>query len=334
MSTPDGLTEIGSQLERFIAARMDPGDRPVVKGLSRVGTGRSRENWLFDLQWSRDGLTRTEPLIVRRDPAGGLLQTERSAEFAILRALEPSPVPSPPVRWLDADGSELGKPSLVMARLPGACDYYLINGDRPLPARLDLAGRFCDLLAEVHLVDVAGDTAAFGHDPGPEAARSELGRWQAVVARDSVQPYPELTAAAHWLDRHAPTSPRTVLVHGDFKPGNILLDTDDHVTALLDWELAHLGDPHEDLGWVTQPLRTGEHLIPGSWSAEDLFERYERKTGIAVDRAAVAWWNVFASYKTAAMQITGLRSFVEGRCDEPYQPSAPVLRQLLDAVTA
>ena len=195
---PDDLAEISSALQRFNSARTDPDDRPVVTALSRVGTGRSRENWLLDLQWSRDGTTRTEPLIVRRDPPGGLLETERSAEFAILRALEPSAVPSPPVRWLDPDGSELGKPSLIMVRLPGSCDYYLINGDRPLSARVDLAGRFCDLLADVHLVDVAGDAAAFGHDPGPEAARHELRRWQAVVARDSVQPYPELTAAAQW----------------------------------------------------------------------------------------------------------------------------------------
>ncbi len=106
------------------------------------------------------------------------------------------------------------------------------------------------------------------------------------------------------------------------------------IVALLDWELAHLGDPMEDLGWITQPLRTREHLIDGAWEREQLFARYERATGRAVDLDAVRWWNVFSSFKTAVMQTSGLRSFVEGRCDEPYRPTAPVLRALLDAVAA
>ncbi|MGH1488834.1 MAG: phosphotransferase family protein [Acidimicrobiales bacterium] len=327
------IPDIQVLLERFVVDQLGPDSQVRVERFERVATGRSRENWLFDLHHVIDGDAVTESLIVRRDPEGGLLETARADEFAVLQALESSSVPSPAVRWLDADGSRLGKPSLIMTRLSGVCDYYLVNGDRPLPARRRLTELFCDLLAGVHQADwQATNMASFLHDPGPDAARHEFQQWQSIVTRDTVEPYPELTVAAKWLERHAPTSPGTVLVHGDFKPGNILLDDEDNITALLDWELAHLGDPHEDLGWVTQPLRTGEHLIPGTWEAEDLFARYEQVTGTEVDRHAVAWWNIFSSYKTAAMQITGQRSFVEGRIDEPYQPSGAVLRQLLDSV--
>ena len=83
---------------------------------------------------------------------------------------------------------------------------------------------------------------------------------------------------------------------------------------------------------MTQPLRRGEHLIDGAWEAEHLFALYEQLTGVAVDRDAVAWWNIFSTFKTAVMQISGLRAYVEGRIDEPYQPSAAVLRELLDSV--
>lgn len=327
---PEASDDILDQLERFLAAQPDVAVPPRIERLERVGVGRSRENWLFDAVWPGGTV---EPLIVRRDPRGGLLETSRATEFAVLRALEATAVPAPRVRWLDADGSQLGRPSLVMVREPGEVDYFVVNGDRPLDERLDLAQRFSDLLAILHTAD--WDAAGLGavlRDPGPEAARAELAGWTAILRRDQQEPWPELEMARHWLAANTPRSARTVVVHGDFKPGNVLVDDDDRLVALLDWELAHLGDPMEDLGWITQPLRLREHLIPGAWERADLFARYEAATGIPVDTDAVAWWNVLASYKTAVMQVSGLRSFREGRSDEPYRPTATVLRALLDAV--
>lgn len=133
------------------------------------------------------------------------------------------------------------------------------------------------------------------------------------------------------LGENAPSSTSTVLVHADFKPGNILLEGQE-VTALLDWELAHLGDPLEDLGWVTQPLRASEHTIENAWSADDLLNHYESVTGTTVDRDAVRWWVAFSSFKTAVMQVSGLRAFVEARSEEPYRPTRRVLSAQLDAI--
>ncbi len=331
--------DVDALLGDFVAARVGRGGAGTgdvrIDGVSRVSSGRSRENWLFDVVWTVEGEPRREqrePLIVRRDPLGGLLETSRAVEFAVLAALVPTEVPAPHPRWLDATGDELGRPSLVMRREPGTCDYFVLNGPRPLARRVDLAGRLCDLLATVHGVD----WAAVGLDevlvdPGPAAAIHELDAWEEIRRRDQLEPQPELVLAGCWLRDRAPTAARTVLVHGDFKAGNVLLD-DDRIVALLDWELAHLGDPMEDLGWITQPLRTDEHLIPGAWERAQLFERYTAATGHAVDEASVGWWNVFATYKTAIMQLSGLRSFVEGRSDELYRPTAAVLGHLLDTV--
>ena len=323
--------EIVERIRSFVAARVgDP--TATVENLTRVSTGRSRENWLFDATWLVGGQSFSEALIARRDPLGGLLETDRATEFAVLQALGSTDIPAPAARWLDGTGDELGRPCLVMVRVPGICDYYRLNGPAALPERVDLAKRLCALLASVH----ATDWRAIGlqhhlTDPGEWASLSALDEWEAVRHRDQLEAFPELELAARWLRRGAPRSPRTVLVHGDFKVGNVLLDGD-RITALLDWELAHLGDPHEDLGWVTQPLRTREHLIPGAWEREQLLSHYGHVSGTAVDANAVSWWNVFAAYKTAVMQLSGLRAFVDGRSDELFQPSAPVLRTLLDAV--
>ena len=324
--------EIQAQIEAFLAARLGPDAR--AEGVRRVGVGRSRENWLFDAVWPGPQSVQREALIVRRDPLGGLLETDRGDEFAVLKGLETTAVPAPRVRWLDATGRELGRPSLVMVRERGECDYFVVNGERPLPDRLALARQFCELLATVHGVDwQALGMDEFLADPGPGAALAEVTAWETILRRDQVEPYPEMDLAAHWLRAHAPLSPKTVLIHGDFKAGNVLLE-DGAIVALLDWELAHLGDPHEDLGWITQPLRTREHLIPQAWERDDLLDYYQQLTGLEVDNEAVTWWNVLACYKTGVMQASGLRSYVEGRADELYQPSADVLRTLLELTEA
>lgn len=334
MSEDHTVERMAPKIAALLTRELGPDANVVVADLRRVTTGRSRENWLFEARWTEAGDEVREELIIRMDPDGGLIETDRSVEFAVLQALAPTSVPAPQVRWHDAEGSELGRPSLVMVRELGECDYYVLGDEsRPAAARADLARRLCELLAEVHRVDwrKAGLGKLFD-DPGPTAATAAVEHWQAILRRDQLEPYPELELAARWLRAHAPPSPRTVLVHSDFKVGNVLLDAHDEIVALLDWELAHLGDPHEDLGWVTQPLRTREHYVPGSWERDELLGHYETVSEFPVDPVAVHWWNVMSCYKTAVMQVSGLRSFVEGRSDELYLPTAAVLGSLLDLV--
>ncbi len=320
-------TRVQARLEEFVHVRAGA-DAPLITGLARLGVGRSRENWIFDAHWP-DGAV--EPLILRQDPPGGLVETSRAVEFGVLRALAGTGLGAPRVLWLDADATWLDRPALVMHREPGTCEYDVVNGHRPADVRLRLAREFCDLMADVHAVDWRA--AGLGDvlpDPGPRPALTELGSWTAILRQDQVEAYPELEFVIDALAATAPACSSSVLVHADFKPGNVLLDGD-RITALLDWELAHLGDPLEDLGWVTQPLRTREHLIAGAWEREDLIAHYEKARGLEVDRDAVAWWNTFSTFKTAVMQASGLRAFLEGRSDDLYRPTRKVLRTALDA---
>lgn len=298
----------------------------VLSDLARLGTGRSRENWVFDAHWP-DG--RLEHLILRQDPTGGLVDSDRAVEFAVLRALEGSGLRAPRALWLDAVGAFMERPSLVMVREPGVCEYDLLASSRPLAVRHRLAQDLCALMASVHDLDWRalglGDVLA---DPGTHPSLTELRHWEQVLRQDQLEAYPELELVIAGLSETAPACSAVTLVHADFKAGNVLVSPSDELVALLDWELVHLGDPLEDLGWVTQPLRTREHLIPGTWERADLISCYESLRG-EVDPAAVAWWNLFSGFKTAVMQVSGLRSFVEGRSDDLYKPSRKVLRTLL-----
>jgi aminoglycoside phosphotransferase (APT) family kinase protein len=144
---------------------------------------------------------------------------------------------------------------------------------------------------------------------------------------------PELEVILGWLRAHAPRAAVTTLVHGDFKAGNVLL-RDDEVVAVLDWETAHLGDPLEDIGWVTNPLRAGEHRIAGAWEPEDLIERWQQRTGLDADPSAVHWWRVLANLKLSVIVLTGVHAFVDGRLDRCYHSPVRLYQLLLDQIGA
>jgi aminoglycoside phosphotransferase (APT) family kinase protein len=324
------VSTLEDALAQWMGAELPAGTAIGIADLRRTSAGFSRENWVFDLEWSRPDEHGCDPLIARRDPPGSVLVTDRQTEFDVLRALEPTSVPAPRARWIDADGRRLERPTIVMSREEGDCDWFVLNGSRPLEVRVGLAHQLCDLMASIHAVDWRGiglDTVFT--DPGDAASLVELDHWEGVLRSHQLEPLPELELVFAWLRRRAPTASATVLVHGDFKPGNTLLRGDD-VAVMLDWELAHLGDPVEDLGWVTNPLRRREHLIPGAWEVDDLVQHYERVTGLTVDRAALRWWNIFSNLKLSIIVLTGLAAYIDGRYDRSYQLPCALVSLMLD----
>jgi aminoglycoside phosphotransferase (APT) family kinase protein len=316
-------------LGRWLASAT--GDPDVtIDNLRRTSYGFSRENWVFDALWAG----RRARLICRRDPVGSVLSTDRAVEEAVLRALWSSPVPVPELRWADVSGEWLDRPAIVMDLVEGDCDPFVLNGDRPLPDRVALAHRIYDQLAGIHLLDwrMLGLGQVL-EDPGPKAALVAVDHWEAELRRVQLEPEPELEAVLWWLRSSAPSSPRTVLVHGDFKPGNLLLRRGE-VAAVLDWETAHLGDPREDLGWVTNPLRAGEHRIAGAWEPADLLARWSAQTAWEADAEAVRWWQVLANFKLCVIVLTGTRAFVQGRFDRIHLSPVVIYRLMLDQIGA
>ena len=174
---------------------------------------------------------------------------------------------------------------------------------------------------------------ALGSGPD-DPAGAEILRWEAEVERAKVEPQPELAYVAGWLWEHRPAPPeRIVVVHGDFRPANVLVEGG-HVTALLDWEFAHLGDPVEDLGWYTAPIYAGEHLIPDRWDRDDFLARYRGRLGdgatdVAPDR--LHFWQVLAMFKLGAIALAGIAAFLEGDTDRAAGPVSDLLRSIVAA---
>ena len=131
---------------------------------------------------------------MRRDPVGSVLETDRRIEFGVLRALEGSRVPCPRADWLDPDGRFMDRPSIVMQRFDGSNDHFVLEGGLsrlPLDARLSLARRYCETLAELHLFDWrAAGLGELLPDPGRDAARAAIDEWEAILWHQDRRPPP------------------------------------------------------------------------------------------------------------------------------------------------
>lgn len=338
MNDAESVETMTERLRAFLAARVEGASDVAVTGLRRTGTGSSRENWPFDARWvDRSGATVHRELLLRRDPQSAVVDTGRVTEFALLAALAHTEVPAPSAYWLDDTGEELLRPGMVVARLPGSTHRAVLRDKNPLRLTVDdrskLAVRLCDLLADVHQVDIdATGLRDVLPTPVPNPAEAELDRWERQLDQAELEPQPALRWTSRWLRDHLPPEPtRLVLVHGDFRPANVLVHEGD-VRALLDWELAHLGDPLDDLGWYCAPLYAREHFVPGGWEQADFLRHYTERTGQHVDTDALRFWQILTVFRLAVIALQGIRIFCTGESDRPAAPADAVVRHAVTAL--
>ncbi len=266
-----------------------------IENMSRESGGASRQTWSFDAVVNGE----RHELILRRDPptattserAGSL---ERAIEFRVLRAAFGAGVRAPEVLFELTPEDGLGD-AYVMRRISGIAIARKLLRDPPYAAaRRLIAGQLGEILARIHAVDIKG-LPGLAHREAADHIASLRGQLDAL---GTAQPVFEL--ALSWLERRKPApTPTPVLVHGDFRTGNYLVD-ESGVTAILDWEGAHLGDPIEDLGWLcVKSWRFGSVDKPagGFGSREELWTAYQRAGGRKVDPARAQWWEVFGTVR-------------------------------------
>jgi aminoglycoside phosphotransferase (APT) family kinase protein len=306
MALADGQAELEPALGRAMRTRFGGAARLVA--LERLSGGASQELWSFDVETGGQTL----PLILRRNP-GGLIQRESAAgmetEARLIELARAAGAPAPAVVHVCQPHDGLGH-GYVMERIAGETIARRILRDAEYAAaRPKLARQLGEAAARIHAVDV-----------------SAAGRLREVTPQSSLEgsyagyrafgtPRPVVEWAFRWLTEHLPPPPpRQTVVHGDMRTGNIIVGPDG-LRAVLDWEVVHLGDPMEDLGWIcVTSWRFGEVDKPagGFGSREEMFAGYEAAGGALVDAARVRWWEVMGTLRWGMSCAMFGREFQDG----------------------
>ena len=306
-----------------------------VANLVRIPGGASRETWMFDASWHNGVEEEQAALILRKDPPASLVETDREVEYSFYLSFAGTDVPVPRMRWMESAAEHLGSPFFIMDRITD-CETSTQRIREPdfAEVRPMLARRTYQIMAAIHAADWSNmPLAKIVAAPGRERCwLQELDHWDAIVGKSEISPQPIARAAIRWLRANPPPPPpRVTVVHGDYRVGNFLYSREG-IHGILDWELAHLGDPLEDLAWSFMELWEwgGTGMKGGIVDAADAIRIYEEASGAPVDPERLHWWEVLSGVKAQGIWLTGARSFLEGRSEElilAYTSSAFINRQ-------
>ncbi len=275
--------------EAFAAALAAPVERAVL-----LAGGASKEAWAVD--------SGGRELLIRRAAGGVIHQATLSLEheFEVLRAAHEAGVKVPePIAYL---GEVEGREAFVMARIQGETIGRRIVKNPPAGLDVQLA----EELAKIHAIPPARLTFL---ETGDQVTRfyEELD--------SGGEPHPAIELGLHWVKERLPTHRDPVVVHGDWRIGNIAVD-ENGIVAVLDWELAHLADPVEDLAWpLVRAWRFGadDKHLGGVGDLGRYLDRYAELTGLEVTREELLVWEVFGNVKWATGCLTQSRRHFNGQ---------------------
>ena len=291
---PDAALDPGAATA-VLREHVDPALEAVA--VDRVSVGNSQETWLVA---ARDVDGRGVEYVLRRSvPAGVLAWTRREDEHRYLAALAGRGLPVPTAYGTGT----LGRPYVLMGRLPGA-----VAGRLDPETATTLSQELGAWLARLHALSPS-ELGLASDGSAREATLREVAAWQGRYEDARPGPVPLLGALLAWAGQAVPDDGRSpVLVWGDPGPHNLLVD-DGHVSGLLDWELAHLGHPLEDLGAAVWACL-------GRFDADALVAGYEAEAG-PVDRAALDYYVALGSLTRTVMMVNGLAAWRDGTARAP-----------------
>ena len=309
---PREAQDVAERLGHLLGAH---GVRGHARNVRRMGGGASKEQFLFDLV---DPSGTSEKLVLRMDPLEGIVETSREREAQLITALAGT-VPMPSVAFVDPDGRHMGQPAMITRfvrgdtkprdAVAGPSGVGIVIGERASAA---LIPQYINNLVAIHDFDFTkADLPAYAvPEAGTnQAALWQLNFWERVLEDDQIEASPLLTYTACWLRERAPVCEAPVLLHGDYRLGNFMFDEDTlEMTAVLDWELAHIGDFHEDVSYSLEPLfcsrdAQGQPLIASMMPVRAFLDSYAERSGRVIDPDVLHWYQVLNSFKLSGMNF-------------------------------
>ncbi len=316
--SPVSLETLIKGTESLIRASVsDPFEISQARWLSG---GASKLQMAFSLTWNRPGIGReTTPMVLRMEPAESIVETSRLREFQLLNAFK-NVVPVPEAFWVDSEGQHLPYPAMITGFCAGvtkpSSSKSMTSGMGTYIApewRDKLGPQFVDGLARIHTRDIAsaGLTAFEVPRPGTHSQELALNMWERIWEEDSDEDVPLLRLAAVWLRENAPHCAKPNILHCDYRVGNFLFtEHDAKITAVLDWEMARIGDHHHDLAWASAHsyghyAEDGKTFLVGGFMPEQVFfDAYQKASGLAVDAKALHYYKVYIGYVQGVISVS------------------------------
>ena len=287
-----------------------------------IGAGHS--NLSFVLRRGRD------QFVLRRAPRGELSPSANDIlrESHILPLLQGTPIPVPEVLARCEDSGVIGAPFFVMSFIEGLAINDGLPADLDRPSAADqIADDTVRTLVDLHAADLT--TTGLGKlGRGTGYLERQLRRFGELFESNATRPLKDLEVAAGWLAANLPDSEEATFVHGDYRLGNLLFGAPLHLSAVLDWEMATIGDPLADLGYLSimwagpdeepNPMFALSALTarPGFPSRDALASRYSRASGRSLED--LPWYQVLALWKSAIFLEGSYRRYVAGASTDPY----------------
>jgi aminoglycoside phosphotransferase (APT) family kinase protein len=293
------------------------GDDPLELSLTPIPGGASRETWIAEAPAGLEREAGESALrwVLRRDPRGSVSLVPMRDEFALIGRAQAAGVPVPEPLAFEEEGGRFGSPGILMRHVEGtSVAPRILRKPEYEAARERLPGQLAGALARIHGIDPASLEGVLPA-PATDQALARISEWEQQLDQIG-EPLPAVELGLRWLRSNAPEPVAPRLVHGDFRLGNFIVD-EGGLAAVIDWELAHLGDPAEDIGWLCiRSWRFGNDELPvaGVGVLDAFLAAYEGAGGESLDGERIRYWEVFGNVKWAVIcarqahdHLTGVR---------------------------